>query len=78
MTISVGKTKTIKAKATAVKKGKKLLGESHVPFYRYLSSNTNIATVSSKGKIKAKKAGTCYVYVIGTNGIWKAIKVTVK
>ena len=78
VTISVGKTKTIKAKATAVKKGKKLLGESHVPFYRYLSSNTNIATVSSKGKIKAKKAGTCYVYVIGTNGIWKAIKVTVK
>lgn len=50
----------------------------HAKAYRYLSTDTDVATVSSGGKIKAKKAGTCKVYVVGVNGVYKAITVTVK
>ena len=44
----------------------------------YESTNKKIATVSNKGVIKAKKKGTCYVYVYAQNGVYKKIKVTVK
>ena len=42
------------------------------------SSNTKIATVNSKGVIKAKKKGSCNIYIYAQNGIYKKIKVTVK
>ncbi len=42
------------------------------------SSNTKIATVTGKGVIKAKKKGTCYIYVYAQNGVYKKVKVTVK
>ncbi len=45
---------------------------------RYECSDTKIAGVTSKGVIKAKKKGTCYVYVYAQNGVYKKIKVTVK
>ena len=45
---------------------------------RFESSNTKIATVSSKGKITAKKKGKCKIYVFTQNGLCKIIKVTVK
>lgn len=41
------------------------------------SSNSKIATVTSTGKITAKKAGTCKIYVKG-NGVTKVVTVTVK
>ena len=41
------------------------------------SSNNKIATVTSTGKITAKKAGTSKIYVKG-NGITKVVTVTVK
>ena len=74
VTIKKGKKYTIKAKAV-LKKGKK--SKTHRKLC-YESSNTNIATVTSKGVIKAKKKGTCYVYVYAQNGVYKKIKVTVK
>lgn len=75
-TLKVKKTATIKAKYTVYKKNKKLY--SRVKTFRYISSNTKIAQVTAKGKIKAVKAGTCTVYVLAPNGVRKAIKVTVK
>ena len=45
---------------------------------KYESSNKKIATVTSKGVIKAKKKGSCYIYVYTQNGIYRSIKVTVK
>lgn len=47
---------------------------------KYTSSNKNIASVSSKGKIKAKKPGKCVITVKTSDGsgITKKIKVTVK
>ena len=75
-TLQVKQTANIKAKYTVYRKNKKLY--SHVKAFRYISSNTNIATVTKKGKIKAVKAGKCTVYVLAPNGVRKAIKVTVK
>ena len=44
----------------------------------YESSNTKIATVSSKGVIRARAKGTCYVCAYTQDGIYKRIKVVVK
>ena len=41
------------------------------------STNTKIATVTKNGRIKAKKKGTCYIYVYAQNGVYKKIKVVV-
>ena len=35
------------------------------------------ATVSKAGKIRAKRAGTCYVYAILNSGEYATVKVTV-
>ncbi|MGN0489572.1 MAG: PT domain-containing protein [Ruminococcus sp.] len=71
--IKKGKKATIKA---TVKNSKKNV-KTHVKL-RYESTNTKIATVTSKGKITAKKKGTCYVYVYAQNGVCKKVKITVK
>ena len=69
--------KTFKLGAKAVAASKKLKVKSHRKL-KYESSNVKIATVTSKGVIKAKKKGTCYVYVYAQNGISKKIKVVVR
>lgn len=87
---SVTVTKSVLNKAKALKKGnslklgaklvlqsKKLNVKKHVGL-RYESTKTNIATVSSKGVIKAKSKGTCYVYAYAQNGVFKKVKVIVK
>ena len=66
----------VKAKTVKQKKNKKLL--KHGKLYRYYSSDNEIASVSSKGKITAKKAGTCKVYVVAGSGVYKTINVTVR
>ena len=42
------------------------------------SDNQNVAVVSKKGVITAKKKGKCSVYVYAQNGVYKRVKVTVK
>ncbi len=71
--LKAGKKFTLKA--TAKKSGQKLKTFRKVSFE---SSNTKIATVNAKGVIKAKKKGTCYIYVYAQNGVSKKVKVTVK
>lgn len=75
VTIKVKKTYKLGAKQTSASKKLK------VKKYRgisYESSDTSVATVSSKGVIKGVKKGTCYVYVYTQNGVSKKIKVVVK
>ena len=74
VSLKVKKTFKLGAKVTAA--SAKLKVKSHRKL-KYESSNTKIATVSSKGLIKAKKKGTCYVYVYAQNGMAKKIKVIV-
>ena len=42
------------------------------------SDNQNVAVVSKKGVITAKKKGKCSIYVYAQNGVYKRVKVTVK
>ena len=60
-----GKKVTIKVKAAPVSK------------VTFKSSNKKVATVSSKGVVKAKKKGTATI-TVKCNGITKKFKVTAK
>lgn len=73
--VSVKKGKTFAIKASNVKKDKAIKKHTAI---RYESSNTKIATVSSKGVITGKKKGKCKVYVYSQNGVAKTLTVTVK
>ncbi len=75
LTLIKGKTKTIQAKITTTK-GKKL--KNYTKAFRYETSNSKVATVSAKGKIKARRKGKCTIYVYTQNGLSKSIRVTVK
>ncbi|MGI6736967.1 MAG: Ig-like domain-containing protein [Anaerovoracaceae bacterium] len=78
LTMASGKTAKISAKTVKYKKSRKLLKKSLAPTYRFQSSNTNIASVSSSGKITAKKAGKCTIYIFAQNGVRAAVAVTVR
>ena len=75
--VTLKKGKTFKLKAKAVPASKKLKVHRHRGM-AYESSNKKIATVSSKGVIKGKTKGTCYVYAYTQNGVFAKVKVTVK
>ena len=75
VTVKKGKKVTIKAKVTKASKKLKLKTHRKV---KYETSDTRVATVTSKGKIKGIKKGTAYVYAYAQNGVYKRIKVTVK
>ena len=68
----------IKGKVAKLKKKKKLMPKSHGPTLRYCSTNNAVATVNTSGKITAKTAGKCTVYVFAVNGVRNAVAVTVK
>ncbi len=78
VTLKKGKTTNIKATVTLVNKKRKSLTKAHAAKFRYASSDKKIATVTKKGKIKARKKGTCYIWVYAKNGYAKKVKVTVK
>ena len=76
-TVRIKKGKTFTLKPKVVRQNAKLAVNVHSRI-AYASGNTSIATISSKGVIKAKKRGTCYVYAYAQNGVYKRIKVVVK
>lgn len=73
ITLKMGKTAQIKAKE--VKKDNKI--ERHRKLC-YESSNTKVATVTPDGLIRATGKGTCTIWVYAQNGVYKALKITVK
>ena len=75
--VKLKKGKSLKLKATLVQAKKKLKLKKYKAV-AFESSNSKIASVSKKGKVKAKKKGTCYVYACAQNGVCKRAKVTVK
>ena len=77
VTLKPGQTANIKAKVKKLKKNKKLIDKKHERKLRYLSSDSRIATVSTSGKITAVSKGSCKIYVITVNGVYKAVNVTV-
>ena len=73
ITLKMGKTAQIKAKE--VKKDKKIARHRKLC---YESSNTKVATVTLDGLIRATGKGTCTIWVYAQNGVYKALKITVK
>lgn len=71
--LKMGKTETVTLKAKASTKGK---GANKT--LKWTSSNTKVATVSSKGKVTAKSAGTAKITVKSTDGTNKSTSVTIK
>ena len=74
--LKAGQKVQIKAKTVKENAKKKLL--THTAEFRYYTDNSEIAVVSKNGKITAKKAGTCTIYVMANNGVYNTVKVTVK
>ena len=75
--VTVKKGKTFQLKVTENKEDKKLKIKSHRKV-KFESSNKKIATVNNSGKVTGKKKGSCTVWAYAQNGIFKAVKVTVK
>lgn len=72
VSVKSGKKVRIRVKVTGKKiskAGKKV---------RYVSSNPSVAKVSKKGVITGKKRGSCMIYCIAQNGLYKKVKVKVK
>ena len=78
VTLKKGKKLKLKAKVNKVSKNKKLMPTNHAPVLRYVSSNSKVAKVSSGGTVTAKGKGTCFVYAFAHNGVFAAVKITVK
>jgi uncharacterized protein YjdB len=68
LTLEVGASKSL-----VLKKGKSKISKK----IKWKSSNKKVATINSKGKITAKKKGTCYIYAYAQNGLAQSVKVTV-
>lgn len=71
LSLKAGRTYKIKARAVGSKVKKKRT-------LRYESANPAVATVTSKGRIKAVSAGSCSIRVYAQNGVYKTIKLKVK
>ena len=76
VSLKKGKTKALKITQTYVEKNKELV--SHMRPLTYTTSDKKIATVTSKGVIKAKGKGSCYIYITAYSGVYTRVKVTVK
>lgn len=72
--MTVGKKANIKAKAV---KNKGIM-KNFTKSIRYISSDTSICTVNSKGRVKGIKAGTAKIYCYTQNVIYKTVKVQVR
>lgn len=77
-TLKKGRSIRVQVTIDKQSKKKKLLPVSHGPALKYQSGNKKIAAVTQAGKVKAKKKGTCYIYVTALNGVREKIKITVK
>ncbi len=78
ITLSKGKTFQIKSGVAVVTPKKKVMTTKTIPFMRYYTNNPKIVKVSKTGKIKAVGKGSCTLYAVASNGVSKALKVTVK
>ena len=76
ITLKKGKTKALKITQTYVEKNKKPV--THMKKLAYTTSNKKVATVTSKGVIKAEGKGSCYIYITASSGVYTRVKVVVK
>ena len=78
LTMNVKQAYFIKPTVTKANKKLALLPSWHTAALRYISSDTQVATVNSSGKIVTKGRGSCKVYVMAQNGLAAEILVSVR
>ena len=77
VTLQANQSFQMKAVVKKENKHKKLLNhEKNV--IRYYTDDTTVATVTKKGRVKARKQGICTVYAIADNGVAGIARITVK
>ena len=75
VTLKKGQSTKVKAVQTK-KRGVKVLKHRNV---YYVSTNPSVAKVGKKsGKVKAVGAGSCKIYCLSQNGLYKTVKIKVK
>lgn len=74
--LKAGKTFRLKCQLTGENRKKKLI--SHSSSYRYYTTSSKIATVSQNGVIRANAKGSCSIYILASNGVYKRVTVKVK
>ena len=75
--VNLKQGRKFKLKVKQIAKSKKVKLKKHRKT-AFESDNQDVAVVSKKGVITAKKKGKCSVYVYAQNGVYKRVKVTVK
>lgn len=75
LTLDAGESFRLKAGVKKIKSSKKLLG--YTAAVRYCSTDKKVASVSSKGVIRAKSKGSCSIYAQSVNGVWSRVRVRV-
>ena len=75
--LSLKSGKIFKLSGKAVKDNKSLKLKNYRSI-RYVSSNPNIAVVSSQGVVRGMRKGKCVIYAYAQNGVSKKISITVK
>ena len=75
--LNAGKNVVTANKDLVAEHGKELFEAAPVSKVTFKSSNKKVATVSSKGVVKAKKKGTATI-TVKCNGITRKFKITVK
>lgn len=75
--VNLKQGRKFKLKVKQIAKSKKVKLKKHRKT-AFESDNQDVAVVSQKGVITAKKKGKCSVYVYAQNGVYKRVKVTVK
>ena len=75
LSLKSGKTYKLSGKACKDNKSLKLRNYRSI---RYVSSNPNIAIVSSQGVVRGMRKGKCVIYAYAQNGVSKKISITVK
>lgn len=75
LSVKVGRRKKLRASVKGSVKGKKVL--RHARKLRYFSSDTGVAVVDGKGRVKGVAPGTCTIYAVANNGASAAVTVNV-
>ena len=75
LALSQGGKFALTAMVTSVKSGVKPLNSGGA--VRYVSGDAAVAKVSAKGVVTGVKPGSCTVYALASNGVYKAVTVTV-
>ena len=75
LSLKSGKIFKLSGKACKDNKSLKLRNYRSI---RYVSSNPNIAVVSSQGVVRGMRKGKCVIYAYAQNGVSKKISITVK